>query len=417
MSHQKIYVYTDWQGEEPILMGTLSSDVVRGKEVFSFRYEEDWLKQFPHTALDPDLQLYKGPQYLNDEKPNFGVFLDSSPDRWGRMLIRRRESIEARLASRSARTLYETDYLLGIYDGTRMGALRFKTSLDGPFMDNNQKLSAPPWTSIRELAHASLQLEDDHAPDHTEYFKWLNMLIAPGSSLGGARPKANVVDEKGALWIAKFPSRYDAKNMGAWEKVIYDMAIACGITMAPCKAIQFNNHHHTFLTKRFDRDEGGKRLHFASAMTLLGQMDGADSTQGASYLSLVEFITRYGTNVDQNLEQLWRRIVFHIAVSNCDDHLRNHGFLLKTDGWELSPAYDINLDEYGTGLKLNISEDDNSLDFSLALEVADYFRISTQTANAILEEIKSVVSRWREYATKQGISRREQEEVESAFRF
>lgn len=414
---KNIYVYMDWQeSDSPIQMGVLHSEVLRGKEVFSFENNTDWLTYKQFRALDPDLAQFSGKQYLPADKSNFGMFLDSSPDRWGRMLMRRREAINARLENRPSRTLTEADYLLGIYDGNRMGALRFKLSPDDEFMDNNKAMATPPWTSIRDLENASLQLEKENLKDDAEYAKWLNMLIAPGSSLGGARPKANILDNNGALWIAKFPSGHDTKDMGAWEAVTAEMARKCGIEMAESRAQKFSNRQHTFLTKRFDRING-KRIHFASAMTLLGYTDGTNSAEGVSYLELAEWIGRNCNNVSQNLEQLWRRIVFNIAVSNCDDHLRNHGFLLTPKGWTLSPAYDINPDEHGMGLKLNISEDDNSLDFELALSVAAYFGLDNATSDEIINQTKKVVSNWQQLATQYGISRSEQEDNAGAFRY
>ena len=412
-----ISVYMDWQeSDSPIQMGVLHSEVLRGKEVFSFENNTDWLTYKQFRALDPDLAQFSGKQYLPADKSNFGMFLDSSPDRWGRMLMRRREAINARLENRPSRTLTEADYLLGVYDGNRMGALRFKLSPDDEFMDNNKAMATPPWTSIRDLEYASLQLEKENLKDDAEYAKWLNMLIAPGSSLGGARPKANILDNNGALWIAKFPSGHDTKDMGAWEAVTAEMARKCGIEMAESRAQKFSNRQHTFLTKRFDRING-KRIHFASAMTLLGYTDGTNSAEGVSYLELAEWIGRNCDNVSQNLEQLWRRIVFNIAVSNCDDHLRNHGFLLTPKGWTLSPAYDINPDEHGMGLKLNISEDDNSLDFELALSVAAYFGLDNATSDEIINQTKKVVSNWQQLATQYGISRSEQEDNAGAFRY
>lgn len=412
-----IYVYMDWQeSDSPIQMGVLHSEVLRGKEVFSFENNTDWLTYKQFRALDPDLAQFSGKQYLPADKSNFGMFLDSSPDRWGRMLMRRREAINARLENRPSRTLTEADYLLGVYDGNRIGALRFKLSPDDEFMDNNKAMATPPWTSIRDLEYASLQLEKENLKDDAEYAKWLNMLIAPGSSLGGARPKANILDNNGALWIAKFPSGHDTKDMGAWEAVTAEMARKCGIEMAESRAQKFSNRQHTFLTKRFDRING-KRIHFASAMTLLGYTDGTNSAEGVSYLELAEWIGRNCNNVSQNLEQLWRRIVFNIAVSNCDDHLRNHGFLLTPKGWTLSPAYDINPDEHGMGLKLNISEDDNSLDFELALSVAAYFGLDNATSDEIINQTKKVVSNWQQIATQYGISRSEQEDNAGAFRY
>ncbi len=419
MAQQKdIYVYMDWfESEEPIFMGVLHSEVIRGKEVFSYENDSAWLKHKQFRALDPNLSEFAGKQYLPEDKSNFGLFLDSAPDRWGRTLIRRREAITARTENRPSRILTEADFLMGIYDGNRMGALRFKLSPKGEFMDNNKALATPPWASIRELEHASLQLENEEQQNTAEHIQWLNMLIAPGSSLGGARPKANILDEKGHLWIAKFPSGNDTKNMGAWEFTTAKMAQRCGIMMSECKAQKFNSRHHTFLTRRFDRNDEGRRIHFASAMTLLGYTDGASHTDGASYLELAEWIMSNCDNTDQNLEQLWRRIIFNIAVSNCDDHLRNHGFILTDKGWQLSPAYDINPDENGIGLKLNISEDDNSLDFGLALSTAKYFGLTDDRAKMILSEIKSVVSNWRKYAVECDISRPEQELSAGAFRY
>ena len=332
-SRRDLYVYADWREiSGPKLMGVLHSELLRGKEVFSFEYDQEWLQRGFAQVLDPELELYSGHHFLKHDKTNFGAFLDSSPDRWGRILMRRREAALARKQGRREENLYETDYLLGVYDGHRMGGLRFKLAADGPFLDNNKEMASPPWASIRELEQASLRLEDENVVDDPDYLKWLNMLVAPGSSLGGARPKASIVDEQGHLWIAKFPSGNDGFNIGAWETVTYELAKAAGINMAECKAQQFSSKHHTFLTKRFDRTSDGQRVHFASAMTMLGFVDGQE---GASYLDIVDFLTTYGGNVEADLEELWRRIVFSISVSNTDDHLRNHGFILHPEGWEL----------------------------------------------------------------------------------
>lgn len=412
-----IIVYAHWSGmENPSLMGTLHSDRLKGKEVFSFRYLDEWLQNGPAQLLDPSLQLYSGLHYLNDDQDNFGIFLDSSPDRWGRILMRRREAALARIEEREEKKLFETDYLLGVYDGHRMGALRFKLEEDGPFLNDIKNMASPPWTSLRELEQISLRLEDDDVIDDPEYLKWLSMLIAPGASLGGARPKVSIVDNDGNLWIAKFPSRNDQGDIGGWEIVTYELAVLAGITMAESKAQKFSSDYYTFLTKRFDRGNDGQRIHFASAMTMLGYVDGQDYKDGASYLDLVDFIQNNGANVEKDLEQLWRRIVFSICVTNTDDHLRNHGFLLTNDGWVLSPAYDINPVENGTGLKLNISDTDNSLDLNLALEVSEFFRLSEKRATEIIEEVLNVVSGWKEIAKKHGISRAEQELKALAFK-
>mgnify|MGYP002628838853 CR=1 FL=1 len=414
---RSISVYADWLSmEKPLLIGILHSDRLKGKEIFSFEYDRDWLQNGPAQLLDPSLQLYSGLHYLNEEQDNFGIFLDSSPDRWGRILMRRREAALARTNEREEHKLFETDYLLGVYDGHRMGALRFKLDEEGPFLNDNKNMASPPWASLRELEQISLRLEDDDVTEDPEYLKWLSMLIAPGASLGGARPKASIIDNDGGLWIAKFPSRNDQGDIGGWEIVTYELAIMAGINMAESKAQKFSSNYYTFLTKRFDRSNDGQRVHFASAMTMLGYTDGQDHADGASYLELVEFIQSNGANVDQDLEQLWRRIIFSICVTNTDDHLRNHGFLLTNDGWTLSPAYDINPIETGAGLKLNISDEDNSLDLNLAMDVSEFFRLTEKRATEIIEEVLNAVGNWKEIAIKYGMSRVEQELKSLAFK-
>ncbi len=413
-TQRSILVYADWLSHgKPVRMGKLHATQVKGREVFSFEYDNDWLKSGSHT-LDPDLQLYPGLQYLSEGKSNFGIFLDSSPDRWGRVLMDRRETLMARQEGRKGKTFFETDYLLGVYDGHRMGALRFKENEEGPFLNNDSMMAAPPWTSIRELEQAILKLEEDEGD--AEQLKWLNLLMVPGSSLGGARPKASVLDERGNLWIAKIPSKNDDRDIGAWEMVVNELAIKAGLAVAKSMTGTFYSKQHTFLTKRFDR-KGNKRIHFASAITLLGYTDGTNHEAGVSYLDLAEFIMRHGANVNEDLEELWRRIVFYICVSNTDDHLRNHGFLLTEGGWRLSPAYDINPVEKATGLSLNISERDNALNLDLALEVAPYFRVSPKKASSIIATIKKSTTQWNILASKMGISKREQENMEKAFRY
>jgi serine/threonine-protein kinase HipA len=408
---RNILVYADWLNDaQPALMGNLSAIQIRGKEVFAFEYNRDWLKS-NYIQFDPDLQFFSGRQFLNDSKSNFGIFMDSSPDRWGRLLMRRREAMLARKEQRKENLLFETDYLLGVYDEHRMGALRFKIEDTGVFLNDNRAMAAPPFTSLRELEQASLRLEQEDSINDPEYIKWLNML---GSSLGGARPKASVIDPSQQLWIAKFPSKFDDRNVGAWEMVVHNLAKQAEINVADAFIEKFSGRHHTFITKRFDRIQH-QRIHFASAMTLLGYSDGADFQEGVSYLQLAEFIMQNGVNIEKDLEELWRRIVFSICVSNTDDHLRNHGFLLTPKGWELSPAYDINPNENGSGLKLNISETDNALEIDLALEVAPYFRIKNDKAIQIVESIKRAVSTWRTIATQYKISKNDQELMSRAF--
>ena len=412
-----IQVCAHWQGmESPILMGTLFAAPSRGKEVFSFEYDKVWLKSSYAQSLDPDLGLFSGPQYAREGSDNFGLFLDSSPDRWGRVLMQRREAQQAQAEERDIRSLFESDYLLGVYDAHRMGALRFRLSDDSPFLDDQAKLSAPPWTKLRDLEYASLQLERDNAETESDYLKWLNMLIAPGGSLGGARPKASVLDESGHPWIAKFPSRRDEINIGKWEHLIYLLAQDAGIDIAQSETRNFSGEYDTFLTKRFDRTENGERLHFSSAMILLGKKDGDGGDTGVSYLDLADFLIKNGSQVNKDLEQLWRRIVFYICVSNTDDHLRNHGFMLENNGWALSPAYDINPVATGGGLSLNISREDNNQSLELVRNIAPAFRISDARTVEIINEVSSAVRNWLELAKKLKIPSREISMMKNAFR-
>jgi len=419
MKHKqkKILVYADWiNSKPPKLIGTLFTNPIRGKEVFSFEYCAEWLSYNFSTILDPSLNLFSGPQYLTDNKNNFGMFLDSSPDRWGKMLMRRREAVFARQENRVERQLLESDYLLGVFDKQRTGALRFKTNENESFLNDDKQFAIPPWASLRDLEHASMQIENKDITDDPEYVKWLNMLIMPGSSLGGARPKAGVLDTKNNLWIAKFPSGNDEKDIGVWEMVVNELAQKANINVAASKLIKLSDKYHTFLSKRFDRDDKGNRLHFSSAMTMLGYQDGANEQIGVSYLEIVEFLMEHGGNVDNDLEELWQRIVFNICVSNSDDHLRNHGFILTGKGWVLSPAYDINPIEFATGLSLNISENDNSLNLELAKEAAPYFRLSAKKTNEIINNILSFVKDWRKVADKYDIPKSEQNKMKNAFR-
>ncbi len=407
----EVYVLADWEAfPDPVLIGTLRSSLVRNKEHFSFTYNPDWLQSEHAQQIDPALSLFSGEQHSEDSK-NFRAFLDSCPDRWGRLLMRRREAIVARQEDRRPRVINEIDYLLGVHDRYRLGALRFKKELNGDFLDNDERLTAPPFSSLKELEHAASQMERSNDISDPEYSKWLYMLISPGSSLGGARPKASVIDENEQLWIAKFPSHNDDYDIAAWEFVAYELAIAARIDMAECRIEKFGSHHHTFLTKRFDRTPES-RLHFTSAMTHLGYYDGE---YDASYLELAQFLQDSGADTKTNLAQLWRRMVFNIAVSNTDDHLRNHGFIFQKGGWVLSPAYDINPVTPANGLHLNITENDNSLNYDLALEVIEYFQLDHSEAEAIKSQVLDSVSNWQEVATRVGISRSEQQLMAAAF--
>jgi serine/threonine-protein kinase HipA len=419
---REIFVFADWEGlEETTQIGLLRVEEVRGKEVFSFSYDENWLASGVPPDLDPDLRLFSGKQYWADDgRPNFGLFLDSSPDRWGRVIMRRREAAMARREGRVVRKLRESDFLLGVHDEQRTGAIRFKLGQDGNFLDDQGEMAAPPWATLRQLEQASWNLQDEDSGGGDEELEWLDLLLAPGSSLGGARPKAGVRDPAGDLWIAKFPGRADEHDVGGWEWVTWQLAVNAGMNVAPAKVIApTKRKHHTFASKRFDRVEGSAgagRVHFASAMTLLGYADGADHLQGVSYLELAELITNHGADVVSDLEELWRRIVFSICVGNSDDHLRNHGFLLSEKGWRLSPAYDLNPDPSASGLSLNITEDSNTLDLDLAREVAPFFRIKSPDAEVIITQVRSSVAEWRKVASDAGLPRAQMELVAGAFK-
>lgn len=408
--HEPILVYADWpELEGATLMGMLYRGVVRGEEVLSFEYEPSWLKEAEPFLLDPRLQFVSGRQHADASSP-FGLLMDSAPDRWGRLLIRRRAALKS---EDSPPNLFESDYLLAVSDFCRMGALRFRTKEDGPFLAENTELSVPPMQSLRKLEQASRRFEEsDHGdPEHA---KWLQMLIAPGTSLGGARPKCSVIDPEGQLWVAKFPSKADEFDVGAWEGLVHGLAADAGLKVAPARTEKFSKAGHTFLSRRFDR-RLSERIHFASAMNLLGYQDGDGAKTGASYLDLVDLIERAGANATEDLEELWRRIAFNILIHNTDDHLRNHGFLLTSRGWRLSPAYDLNPQPWPGGLALNIDEHNNACDLDLLRSVGQYFRLSPDRQNSIIEDLKSVVNLWKERAISNGISRSETELMQVAF--
>lgn len=339
--------------------------------------------------------------------------MDSMPDTWGRTLMKRRAAQIARDKGQSAPTLYDIDFLLGVYDESRMGALRFKTNPDGPFLDNNTTSPTPHWANVRELQHAAAVIEADD--DSADVKKWIAMLIAPGSSLGGARPKANILDDQGHPWIAKFPSAGDSIDKAAWEFLAYRLALDAGVHMTESRVEKISGKYHTFFTKRFDRS-GGERIHFSSAMTMTGNSEDTIRDNPGSYLEIAEFIQFSGSNIADDLEQLWRRIIFNIAISNTDDHYRNHGFIVVNNGWHLSPAYDINPSIDKIGLSLNIDMGDNSLDFELAKSVGVFFNLSNNDMDRIIDEVIASVQPWRKLAIELGISRNEQERMESAFR-
>lgn len=413
-------VYADWAGlAAPMRLGWLYARRGMGREVFEFAFEPSALANsgFRGVHLDPRLGHFEGRQHPPQEQEIFGVFADSSPDRWGRVLMRRRleRAQRAGTADKSVR-LYESDYLLGVHDTYRSGALRFKLDDQGDFLDNQHGTAAPPFVKLRELEAASLALERDEDNTSAAADDWLRMLTAPGGSLGGARPKASVVDPQGQLWIAKFPSVRDEHDVGAWELVVQTLAKSCGLRVPTSLGRRFASGHHTFLVKRFDRTPQG-RLHFASAMTLTGHVDGEDASTGVSYLEIVRVLIEHGYQAADDLRELWTRIVFNMLVSNTDDHLRNHGFILVPGkGWRLSEAYDMNPVPDSLGLKLNVGQADNALDLDLARSVAGYFRVPAKQADEIIERCKQVVRQWPTIAQSLKIPDREQQRMASAFR-
>lgn len=408
-----IFVYAHWLGmSEPKLIGVLSAHQGKGRKSFSFAYQKDWLKSNQSFLLDPDIQYFSGPQFPV-LKENFGIFLDSMPDTWGRTLLKRRANSLAKKQGKSPSNVYEIDFLLGVFDESRMGALRFKLDPKGEFLDNSKNGATPPWASVVELQYAVNNIERNEDTDEMQ--NWLAQLIAPGSSLGGARPKANILDEHKHLWIAKFPSKNDTIDKAAWEFLSYQLALKAGINMSESKMSKVLGKYNTFFTKRFDRIKS-ERIHFASAMTLTGNNEEILRNTTASYLDIAEVIQQYGANVNADLAQLWKRIVFNIVISNTDDHLRNHGFILCDKGWLLSPAYDINPSVDKSGLSLNIDLDNNDLDIELAKSVGEYFRLNVTEMNKIIEEVLLAVKQWRNIANEIGIVSMEQELMRGAFK-
>ena len=408
-----LWVYAHWKGMIfPKCIGILSAQQAKGRKAFSFSYNSDWINSEQQSLIDPDIAWYTGQQFPN-VKENFGVFLDSMPDTWGRTLMKRRAALSANEQGLPAPKLYDIDFLLGVHDYSRMGALRFKKDPGGDFLDNDPVSPVPPWASIRELQYGAQLIESN--VDTAEVRKWLAMLMAPGSSLGGARPKANILDEDGQPWIAKFPSKHDTVNKGAWEYLAYRLAVDAGIDMAESRLEHITGSYHTFFTKRFDRQKQD-RIHFASAMTMTGKNEELIRDETPSYLDIVEFIQFSGAHVTEDLHQLWKRLIFNILISNTDDHLRNHGFILTPEGWRLSPAFDINPSIDKEGLALNIDMDKNSLDIDLAKSVGAYFRMEKIEMDSVIDQVRSVVSGWQKLAAEIGIPRGEQMVMAAAFK-
>ncbi len=410
-----VYVYADLaRFPAPCLMGELHRQNGRSGAIFSFHYEKAWLAGEAAFAFDPDLALVAGHQYPAPDRANFGIFLDSSPDRWGRVLMQRRENMRARQEGRRLRALTEWDFLLGVHDETRLGALRFRVSPDGPFVDSDALLTAPPITSLREIQAASLQFEEHFSEEeHPEYARWLAQLFAPGTSLGGARPKASIRDERGALCIAKFPSCQDTRDMGGWELVANRLAAKAGIVVPEARPLRLEGSPFTtFLTKRFDRNAHGRRLAFVSAMTLTQHKDGES---GASYLELVDLLQSRGMNTAWDCEQLFRRVLFNILIHNTDDHLRNHGFFVDEQGIRLSPAYDMNPSTDKTELTLAINEVETACDVSVAMDASRDYGLTAQQASKVLDDVQKAVRNWHNEANRFHIPKAEQDLMASAF--
>jgi serine/threonine-protein kinase HipA len=375
----------------------------------SFEYDESWLKSDHVFMLDPRLELYRGEQHPPNKAPAFGVFMDSAPDRWGRVLMERREAAKAAREDRRMRKFQEIDYLLGVYDHTRMGGLRFRRP-DGPFLDDSDN-AAPPESSLKELAYISRRVEEPGIEKLPEYEKWLAMLVAPGSSLGGARPKANFTDDHKRLWIAKFPAKDDRYDVGAWEYLMHVLATKAGINLPQARLEKFSERYSTFCAARFDRVPQGRRM-YTSAMTLLERKDG-DS--GASYIDLVQYIADNGAQgqIAGDLEQLFRRVLFNVIVGNRDDHLRNHGFIREVSGWRLSPAFDVNPNLSKSDHALTLDGQDASPNVDTAMATAELYRLSRKNADAIRKDIEAAVKEWRAEARKLSIASFEIQQMEN----
>ena len=409
-----IYADFDWL-ENPLLVGELGYESLRGSDSYSFNYDNNWLRQYGGLFLSADINNYPGQQYTQLGRDIFGCFSDDLPDRWGRLLLNRREQILAAEEERPVRKLSSFDYLMGIDDFSRMGGFRFKISKDGDFINCEKSLRIPPLTDIRALVLASMEIEKCEELNRVPEKKWLLQLIHPGTSLGGARPKAGVMNEDGSLCVAKFPSRNDDYDVGLWEHLSHLLAKEAGVIAAETSAIETGEKYHALLSKRFDRTADGRRKHFASAMTLLGLTDGCDAKTGNGYLDIVDFIIQNCCDVEYNLRQLYRRVAFNIAIGNSDDHFRNHGFMLTPKGWTLSPAYDMNptLNEYQA---LLINSSTNFADLQVLLDSSEEYMIDKKEAERIINEVKVGVKPWRSIAIRLGIAKREMDVFEQVFK-
>jgi serine/threonine-protein kinase HipA len=403
----RLEVWLDCDLMTSCCIGTLAHD--RGQ--VRFTYDDTWLKNPRAFAVDPDLSLGRQPYFPKPELGQFGIFLDSSPDRWGQTLMKRREALQAKDELRPARVLYAWDYLLGVQDVTRQGALRFKFPGTDDFLGADP-LAAPPVTSLPELEQVAMQLSSRRIDDLDALRRWLAVLVAPGASLGGARPKANFCESDGNLWIGKFPARDDDRDVGAWEYVTHTLAQRAGIDVPKARLAQLNNPLRTFCVQRFDRSEKGRRF-YASAMTLLRK----EHSEGSSYLELAQFLRAVGDakQVKDDLKQLFRRVAFNVATGNRDDHLRNHGFILGQNGWRLAPAFDVNPNIDRTDHVLAIDDTDNRPSLQTVATTAAFYGLSDPEAASIIGEVCAVVAGWRELARQNGIARADIEITAAAF--
>ena len=412
---KKLYVYADFDWlKEVELIGELGYESLRGSDSYSFKFADSWIKKYNAITLSEDLNNYPGIQYTQPNKDIFGCFADALPDRWGRTLLLRREQILAQEESRPVHRLSSFDFLTGIDDYSRMGGFRFKETPDGEFINADTSLRIPPLTDLRELIAASKEIEKSEEVNALPEKRWIAQLVQPGSSLGGARPKANVVDTDRSIYVAKFPSLKDDYDVGLWEHLCHLLAKEAGVSAAETRVLAINDKHHTLLSRRFDRTNEGKRIHFASAMTLLGLNDGDNATTGHGYIDIVDFIISGCTDVDVNLRELFRRVAFNICVGNSDDHFRNHGFLLTAKGWTLSPAYDMNpsLNDHQS---LLINSKTNESDLSILLNSCEEYMLTNEVAKGIIDDVVAAVKDWQTLANKLGVAKREMGLFEGAF--
>ena len=395
---KRITVYADFDflstAQE---IGVLGYEHVRGKDYFVFVYSHEWLKQYAGLLLSGDLMNVPSLQHPRSSDSVFGFVKDSFPDRWGRLLLDRRERLTAQSEGRPVRALTNYDYLTGIEDFTRMGGLRYKEEDSEGYISASAKYLVPPIESLRALSDACHEIELAEERNELPEQRWLDQLIDPGSSLGGARPKANVVDADGSLYVAKFPSKKDLENTELIEHFSHRLAANAGINVAKTRTVRISKDRDLLLSERFDRTAQGRRIHFASAMSLLGLDDGAGSSTGNGYLDIVDFILRGCTDVHQNLRELYRRVAFNVMFGNTDDHFRNHGFLLTPKGWTLSPAYDINPGAKSHQCLLIDSYTEQS-DINALLSACESYMLERQEATEIVDEVRTAIKDWRKTA-------------------